>query len=237
MSNKYYDCDTSLANVATALTNFYGVGVTIHASSATSLYFTCAAISDKVIKILLSSSQLLAYYGTAYVGSDITDSVTWGGSSTAGSVTKIHLCLTPNAFLLNALSSTQNSKMYLICKLSNGAFAVFGSVGSPSSAYNTYHYGYLTATQTPVSLGAYHKTYKSSTGKIFRSPLVVFDPVAGATLVGSNALSAMDLYACSVAMGDSAVHKGSDYFVSTSNMYVNGGGMELTASLLVGDIS
>ena len=241
---EYYDCDTSLVNVGTALIDYYGAydaganptGGTVYASSATSLMFSCTAISDKVIKLLVTASIPLAYYGDAYSGGDITNSVTFGGSSTTGTLSKIHLVLANNTFLMNTLMSTQISKIYLIGKLTNDAYLAAGMVGINNSSYAINHFSYLTATQTAVKLGGLVDDYKTTTGKIYKTPLIVYDIVAGLTLVSGEPLALRDVSSCSRRLGADVLFRGADYFITTSDQYTNGPIQITRCSILVEDV-
>jgi len=238
MTNYYADCGTSLSNVDAALQAYYGAGVTIHSSSATRLIFSCAAASDKVIELLLSSSQLLGYYGDAYSAPNITTSVTWGGSSTAGTVSKIHLVLCTNTIVVNALTTTQNSKVFIIGKLTNDAFAVAGMVGSSSSTYTPNHFAKLTASGTNLRLFDLTLDVKSETGKIYKRPLIVWTVVGGVPLTSGNPVAFRDLTTCSRQLGTTTVFKGASFFITTSGQrFDDSEGVAATNSLLIESIT
>jgi hypothetical protein len=236
MTNYYADCGTSLSNVDAALQAYYGAGVTIHSSSATELIFSCAAASDKVIRLLLSSSQLLGYYGDAYSAPNITNSVTFGGSNTTGSVTKIHLVLCTNTIVVNALAGTQNSKVFVIGKLTNDAFAVAGMVGHAN--YRADHYAKLTASGSNLRFYDLTADVKSETGKIFKRPLALTTVAAGVLITSGAPLAFRDISTCSRALGQTTIFKGGTYFITTSLQYFDSSeGVANTNSLLIESIT
>lgn len=236
MSNSYTDCKTSLSDVDTALQAYYGAGITIHSSSSTLLIFSCAAVSDKVIKLTHSSSDLFAFYGDAYSAPDITNSVTWGGSNTAGTTSKIHLVLCPNTIVINPLVITQNMKLFIIGKLTNDAFAVAGMNGSTN--YRADFFAKLTASNTNIRLFDLSLDVKSDTGKIFKRPLIIYTVAGGVPLTSGNPVAFRDITTCSRALGNSTVFKGATYFITTSGGFFDASeGVANTNSLLIEGIA
>ena len=239
----YTDCGTDILAVGTAMTAYYGTyhvdnnptGVTIHLSSGTTLIFSCTAITDKVIKLTHASNDLRGYYGDAYESGDITNPVEWGGSTTAGSSSKLHLILTDNTLVLNAILPTINSRLYLIGKLNSGAYAVVGMMGH--SAYSMGAFGYLTATQSQVFLFGLTTDMKSESGLIFKAPLLIYTTAGGVPLTGSDPVAFQDVYSCSRILGAAVCHKGDTYFITTSNMYFDSAAVALVCGLLVEGIS
>jgi hypothetical protein len=237
MTNYYADCGTSLSNVDAALQAYYGAGVTIHSSSATRLIFSCAAASDKVIELLISSSVPLAYYGDAYSAPNITNSVTWGGSSTTGTVSRIHLVLCTNTIVINSLISTQNSKIFIIGKLTNDAFAVAGMVAN-SGTTRADHYAKLTASGSNLRLFDLTLDVKSDTGKIYKRPLIIWTVVGGVPLTSGNPVAFRDLTSCSRQLGATTVFKGATYFITSSGHFFDSSeGVAATNSLLIESIT
>jgi hypothetical protein len=233
---KYYDCGTSLANVGAALTDYYGAGVTVHVATATNLIFTCPAISDKVIQFY--GNDMFACYGTAYDGeSALTEAVEFGGNYSSGSVTKIHLVLSENLLLANAAHDYASSKLCLVGKLSNGAFAVLAASGGNSSTYRAAHFAYLTATQTPFQPLSLTGDTRSETGKIFKMPLVIRLGTGDVPMSGGVPVTWLDVSVCSRRLGASTMFKGDGYFITTSDMYFDGGVLANSTSLLVEDIT
>ncbi len=240
----YTDCGTNVLAVGTALTAYYGAyhaddnptGVTIHSSAGTTLIFSCTAISDKVIKLTHDSNDLRAYYGTAYSGGDITGAVEWGGSNTTGGSTKLHLVLTDKTLVLNAIVSTINSRLYLIGKLNNGAYAVAGMIGHSSTTYNSGAFAYLTATQSQIFLFGLALNVKSESGLVYKTPLVVYTTAGGVPYTGDDPVQFQDVSSCSRSLGAAVCYKGDGYFITTSNMYFNNAASAIECGLLVEDI-
>ena len=86
---KYYQVN-SMLEIKNALLDYYGANVTIHADSTTQVIFSCAQVSDKVIKIT-GYADVRTYYGDAFSGGDITNPVEFGGSTRLGTTSTAHM--------------------------------------------------------------------------------------------------------------------------------------------------
>lgn len=236
---KYYNPDTTFDNIRVGLLDYYGAyhadnnptGVDVKEYSSTLLIFTCTALSDKVIKLSYASSDLIAYYGSAYEGSGvITGSVTFGGSTTSGTTAAIHMACADNTLLINAICATINSKLFVIGKLTSNAYAVLGLVGSASGSYNAGAYGYLTADQTAFRVFGVEGVFAVG-AKRLKMPLALVT-AAGALNSGSALTTFSDLYSVSNALGQTVCSKGTGYFMTTSAMY-NADGSGIANSMIV----
>jgi hypothetical protein len=237
--SSYTDCGTDLQNVADALEAYYTTGLTIHSESATLLIFSCTAIADHVIKLQLSSNQLLAYYGDAYSGGDITNSVTFGGSYTLGTTSKIHVICCDNTLVVNSLTSTQNAKIFVIGKLSNDACAVLGLCCASTTTYNVNHFGYLTASDVTIRPFGMSEDIQTETGKVLKRALAIYTSVSGLEMDSGALVTFQDISSCSKALGQTTTHKGADFFLTTSGGYMDAseGGLVLQNSILIEDIT
>lgn len=225
MASYVYVGSRDLTAIETALIAHFGAdNVTIHTSAASKLIFTVAAICDKPIRLTVVASQLLAAYGTAYNAGtvNVDNPVFFGGTNDAGIGSTYAVCLTDNTLLVNWLTTTQNSKIILVGKLTNNAYAVLGCVGTPTVGYNAGHYGYLTATDTGIWVVGLAEDMRTSTGKVLKVPVTVYDLVAGSPLTIDGVPAAFEgISICSRQLGQTIMHKGSDYFITTSGMYDN----------------
>lgn len=227
---KYYNPNTTFDNIRVGLLDYYGAydagtnptGVDVKESSATILIFACAAISDKIIKLIYASSDLLAFYGDAYSGSGvITNEVSFLGTTTAGSVTAIHMVCANNTLLINAVCTTINSRLLIIGKITNNAYAVIGLIGSSNASYYSGTYGYLTADQTAFRISGLASAFAVG-AKRLKMPFALITS-AGAINTGSSLVTFSDLYSVSNALGQAVCSKGTGYFMTTSSMYNNDG--------------
>jgi hypothetical protein len=235
---KYYDCGTSLELINAALQDYYGAGVTIHSSSSTVLIFSCAAISDKVIKLTMTSSRLYAYYGDSYDSGagDITNPVNFGGTYNSSSVSKAHVILGDTSLFINCLWGTINSKIVIVGQLSDGTFAVAGMAGNSIAPYCADCFAYRTAGQAGFTLLSNLPDAPTEAGKIFKVPLYIIQ-AGGVPVVGGVPVSFKGISACTRRLGSSTLFKGSGYFISTSGMYFDNAVSASANSLLIEDIT
>ena len=122
--------DQCQADIATALTNKYSEGVTIHYKTINDLIFSCDAISSKVIRIRVAgrSSTISAYYGDAWTsGTTITNAVTFLTTvSSLGVPASMNMVLGTSFILLNCLTTNEGtrSELIIVGKATNGDSAV-----------------------------------------------------------------------------------------------------------------
>lgn len=152
MAKKYVitpDYNTIIAQFDAALTDYYDTGVTVHYTSATTIVFSCAAISDKVIRLDLASGGFKYYYGDAWTSrTTITNSVTV--QSVSGTMnTNGYLVLGAN-FILFVDTTTNHTAILLIAKASNGKFVFITTTSSVTATYISSRSSYITDTGTRV---------------------------------------------------------------------------------------
>lgn len=223
---KYYAVN-SMADIKNGLLDYYGAGITIHTDSASLLIFSCPAIADKVIKFT-GYADMIASYGDAYNGGDITNPVIFGASTTGGSTTAGFMVCGGNTLLLNFLVSSVVSRLWLIGKLDNDQYAVVGMTGHVSYSANAI--GKITTTNTDFYLLGMSNDYNVGS-KIAISRLLLITST-GALFSDTGIISFNDVFSSSKQLGPGIVNKGTGYFMSTSGMYENFG-RQLTNSIVM----
>lgn len=224
MANSYYSINlaTALADIKSALDAKYTV--TTHYISTTDFVFSCAALSNKVIKLTLNSSRLLAYYGDDYTsGATITNQVQFSGIYT-GSITEIHLVLGGDTFLLCAYQGTTvKGVLIVIGKLSNGDYAAGGAVGSASNSYNGGCQWVNTTDGVALFPSAFSAAFGSASGKLYSQPLILARADGGVELNGDGSFASFqDISNASASPGDSTTVLGTGYLLSPAPVYHNG---------------
>jgi hypothetical protein len=214
---------TIASQIAAALTDFYGAGVTIHYADGTNLVFSCPAICDKVIKMLLASSQFQFYCGNAWTsGTTITNSVTIQGESWGACVTDMYLILSDEFFLFVDPTTPTDPSTFLVAKTTDDTFFILTTVSNTSSAYSIPRYTYETAAMTrvyplPLICGS---NVKHPDGYLLKMPLLFIDANTKLMLnTDGTPLTIEGLYitpTVSVNIFDS-----SDVFVSSQARYFN----------------
>lgn len=229
MANKYYSISTSTPkdNIKAALIDKYGAGVTINYESSTVLIFTCAALSDKVIKLESLGAAYYFHYGDAYSsGTTITNSVQFGGIYT-GSVTAIHLVLGDDFLLFNSIVS-DNSFLVLIGTLTNGKYICYGVVGN--SSYTNYVKGYLTD-GTAVTLHSLGSAFNNA-GKLYKTNAMIIG-------TGNSILTNIDgtfatingLYNISYSSGVNNIVITANSIFTSTNLFLSSADRQLLTSL------
>lgn len=179
MAKKYVitaDYDTIVAQVAAALADYYGAGVTVHYTSATVIVFSCAAISDKVIKMELVSAEFKLYYGDAWTsGTTITNQVTIQLASNGTATTDCYLLLY-TTYLCFVDTNTNDGTWWLIAKTSNNRFVCLSFTISTVGSYSGWRYGYTTDGNRvylfPLSINI---EIKHPTGYLLKFPIMLHD--------------------------------------------------------------
>ena len=226
---KYYQVG-SMSEIKNALLDYYGANVTIHADSTTQVIFSCAQVSDKVIKIT-GYSDVRSYYGDAFSGGDITNPVEFGGSTTSGSTSNVHMVCGDTFVLLNVLASSINSRLVIISQLTDNSFMVYGFIGQANVIYTIDAGGYVTTSNTEVSLSGLDVDCNIGAKAFLMKPIII-DPLGSALSVGGVQVSFKDIYSVSKKKGNATVGKGPGYFLTTSGLYDKNSN-ELKCSLFV----
>jgi len=221
--NAYFSIGTTtpIAEIKTALQTQYGSeNVTVHYESTAYLIFSCTYISEKVIKILWSTT-IRCYYGDAYSsGATITNEVQFLGYPT-GTASVIHLVLGDSFFYLVFLSSSTNSGVAIIAKLTNNNYVCVGFLGS--SSYAIYTRGRDTTDSEDIVISTLDKGFVNSLSKLYKQPLI-FVKASGIIeeTSGGELATISGLYNVSYTTGSAAVLvKGTNYLMSPCRLYMS----------------
>lgn len=226
MAKKYVitpDYNTIIAQFAAALTDYYDTGVTVHYTSATTIVFSCAAISDKVIRLDLVSAEFDYYYGDAWTsGTTITNMVTVQSGSNGTMVTNGYLVLGAN-FILFVDTNTSDSAILLIAKASNGKFVFITTTSSGTAAYYSNRSSYITDTGTRVY---FLNTFGLSCevlhpdGYLPKFPIMLIDNNQTMLLNSDGSIATIDgIYF--TAKLSSSIYNSSDVFVHITTHFYN----------------
>ena len=221
---KFYGSLASMANIKASLLDYYGVydvstnptGVLVHTDSTTLLIFSCSLVSDKVIK-LTGFADMVAYYGDAYSGGDITNPITWGGTTTSGSTSSVEMVCGDTFVIINVFASTINHRLWVIGQLTDNQFACIGLIGQTSSTINAF--GYLTATNTVFWLGGLSGDYQIGSKRAISQLAII--TASGALYSGADIIGFKNIYSVSTQLGVNASAKGTGYYLTPSGGYTN----------------
>jgi hypothetical protein len=246
MTNKYYSIGvtTPIANIEAALIDKYGTynvstnptGALIHYSAAAGMVFSCSLLSNKVIKVLWSSSNLMHSYGDAWTsGTTITNEVTFGGTSTAGTASAVHLILGDYTYFMNYLGSTINSRVILIGKMTNDDYGALCLIGSATSTYYVSALGRNTTDNTAMRPSCWENPFTAADGKLYRQrPALYTYGGVGVELNSDGSLAFFqDVYNASYNNVVTTLVLGATFLLSTGNMYMDGGTLHLRTCLLM----
>lgn len=233
---KYYIV-SDIAGIKATLLDYYGAydsgtnpdGVLVHTDSSSLIIFSCSAISDKVIKIT-GFSDLIAYYGDAYSGSDITNPVAFGGTTTTGTTSSVEMVCGDSFILFSIFASTLNHRLWIIGQLTNNQFACIGFIGTSNATNNVNAMGYLTASNTVFWLAGLSGDYQVGSKRAISQLAIV--TASGALYSGADLVGFKDVYSVSRQLGVSASAKGTGYYLTPSGGYTNATYL-LTNSLMV----
>lgn len=169
------------SDLATALLNYYGAGVTIHYNANGYVIFSCPAISDKVIKFF--GSNLVWDYGTAYVsGSTISNPVLFAAQAAYANT---DLVLGDNFLLCTGWQMNDNTQVVLIGKMQSGDHVAMG--------WNSYNasYGKQFNTTTGVANKSVGWTsgFRDASSKMYKTPLIIADTNGYSTIAGVYTIS------------------------------------------------
>lgn len=224
MANTYYALSTSttMADIKAALTDKYGAGIMYHYDASGYLIFSCASITNKVIKLYWASARLRAYYGDAYSsGSTITSEVQFAGGNT-GTTSELHLVLGDNLLFITLLSSTLNSVNIVIGKLDNNDYAVFGTMGYVNATYTANSIGKNTTDNVDLKPIAWEAKFGIGGGKLTKQKLILLrgDGAIEENTDGSVA-SFQGLFNASHTTSVTSLIKGANYLLSPTNQYMS----------------
>jgi len=234
---------TCLEDIATALTNKYGAGVTIYSLTTNLtpnyLIFSCAAISSKVIKIAFNPviGAYSAYYGDAWTsGSTITNQVRFLYSGTAtGTLSSFPLVLGDNFILLNSLSSNSNvnSQLSLIAIATNGDSMVFGLTGAVDNTIDCA--GKDISLNLPINIITFgYGGFCGVSNYLYKVPLLIADSSSGTLISNTDGSPAgiTDLYVSSYGGVSTAMVLGSNSLLTTCLMYNENTTLKLHTALM-----
>lgn len=212
--------DTCIATIKAALIAQYGVGnVTVHYETTAAFIFSCAEISNKVIRLIKGSSTSGSFtvsYGDSWTsGTTIVNPVTviTIGSTVLSST--MDLILGTNYMLLVTLTTvnTAYNNMWLIGKLTNNQFIVAGyGVNSAAS------FGVTKITDgTVIEMFTFVRTFNDATSKLYKQP-VMFIASTGALLINTDGTAATidGLFNASQVLPSSLRLVGANSFISPS---------------------
>jgi|GEM_PF-7030537 len=224
MANTYYSVNTStpIADVSAALTDKYGAGVTIHYETANYLVFTCAAITNKVIKLYYYSGSWFGFfYGDAWTsGTTITNQVQFGGYG-SGTATAIHLVLgTSFFFLCYLMSNTPYSGVVIIGELTNGNHVAVGLMGDATYA-GYYCKARDTVTGIDLRLITISHTLCDTTNKLYKQPVILATAAGVAEMNGNSFATISGLYNISYRTSNNTLIKGPNSLMSPSLLFAN----------------
>ena len=219
---KFYGSLAAMANIKASLLDYYGAydvstnptGILVHTDSTTLLIFSCSLVSDKVIKIT-GFADMVAYYGDAYSGGDITNPIVWGGTTTSGGTSSVEMVCGDTFLIMTIFASTINHRLWVIGQLTDNQFACIGLVAQAASTINAF--GYLTATNTVFWLVGLSVAYQIGSKRAI-SQLVIIT-ASGALYSGTAIVGFKNIYSASAQLGVSASAKGTGYYLTPSGGY------------------
>jgi hypothetical protein len=215
--------DTCFAGLKTALQSKYGsVNVTVHYETTGALIFSCAAISNKVIKLIKATTTagtVAAYYGDAWTsGTTITNQVSILAAPSNSYLSTIDLVLGDNFMLIVCVSTNASyNHMIIFGKLTNDSFVALGygsnATGSPGVCYLT--------TGVTVEMIPFQRGFNDASSKLYKQP-VMFVASTGILLVNGDgtAASFSGLYNVSQMLGTGGRLVGSNSFITPSTYTV-----------------
>lgn len=233
MANKHYllgDEVTFISDLKNALINKYGAGVAIYYESTTYLIFSCAAISNKVIKVGTNSARF--YYGDAWSsGTIITNEISFGFMY-SGYIYFADLILGDNFLLIDiASTSTNGNTLNIVGRMKNGDYMVAG-YGHHGVSSGQYLKQINTTEDAAIQIVTVSHGFRSTTGKLYKQPILITKAAGGE--VESNAdgsISTIEgLYNISYA-GQRTNTVGTGYIITCGNRYSALSSNELATAL------
>ncbi len=164
---------TSVADIAAALTDKYGAGVTIHHSTTDGIIFSCAAISNKVI-FITNYVHLYTRYGDAFDGStNVTNPIDFGGDNYYSIPTQKLLLLADNSLLMynNKPADANAGKLLIVSKLSNDNYIHLGATSY--GGYSGGCKGYITPGNIDCNIVVPNGSILGGGGELYKTKIYV----------------------------------------------------------------
>lgn len=238
MVNTYHSINpttNTMLAIKNALEVKYGAGVTIHFQDATNLIFTCAALSNKVQRLLYNAgSRIIFYYGDAWTsGTTITNQVKWAGYD-AGACIFIDMVLGANLMMLCSNQGTSVlSTLFLIGKLTNDKFSFFSACGGNSAGYYSVYLSKNTTDNIDLFPVCFSDAFASGLGKLFKQPLILQRSDGTVELNTDGTIASFkDVYNCSHALANNVDLVGPNYLMSSAGLYTGVAGKRLWTSMI-----
>ena len=212
------DPTTIRTQIAAALQDYYGDGVTIHYSSSANIIFSCSAISDKVVKVSLGSTSYW-YYGDSYVsGTTISNQVEFARMGST-QPTQAELVLADKFMLLLTWHGSSGYTLTLVGEMTNGDFCVAGFVQSTTSTYYNVTRTYNTTQDRELKAIIWNTGFKDANGKLYKQPLMFAAINGSLELNGSNPATIAGVYNMSGPRNRGQATVGPDYLITPTEFY------------------
>lgn len=204
--------------IASALQDYYGAGVTIHNSTSSNIIFSCSAISDKVVKVSFDYTSLW-YYGDSYVsGTTISNQVEFARMGNSAP-TQAELVLADKFMLLLTWHSGSGYALTLVGEMTNGDFCVAGFIQYNSSSYYNATHTYNTTQDRELKALIWNTGFKDANGKLYKQPLMFAAINGSLELNGSNPATIAGVYNVSGPRNPGQATVGPDYLITPTDFY------------------
>jgi len=239
-NNKYYSIpvafDLCMPAIKAALMDKYGDGVTIHYDTTRYLVFSCAAISDKVIRLerYNDGRQMDMKYGDAWdSGSTITNQVNiFYGIADESAPIAYDLVLGDAFMLFSAKASTSGGSVnyngfFIVAKLTNDVYIASGNMQGSGNGTTK-----ITTGET-ARLLVFQCSFTDDYGFLYGQP-VMFMNNSGQLLLNEDSSIAYieDLSNISYSSGNSNPYKEVDKFVTGSGSLYTNSVLVVTTSIM-----
>jgi len=232
--------DQCQADIATALTNKYSEGVTIHYKTINDLIFSCDAISSKVIRIRVAgrSSTISAYYGDAWTsGTTITNAVTFLTTvSSLGVPASMNMVLGTSFILLNCLTTNEGtrSELIIVGKATNGDSLVFGLTGRAIASAIVNNICKDITSGINIKIVDFSASFCGVSNYLYKVPLLIADSSSGPLILNTDGSPAGidDLYMSSYGGVQTGMVLGSNSLLTTCLMYDSATVVRLKTALI-----
>lgn len=204
--------------VASALQDYCGAGVTIHYSSSNDIIFSCSAISDKVVRVSFSSTSSWLY-GDSYVsGTTISNPVEFARIGTVVP-TQAELVLADKFMLLLTWHGSSAYALTLVGEMTNGDFCVAGFVQTTNSPHYNATHTYNTTQDRELKAIIWNTGFKDANGKLYKQPLMFAAINGSLEFNGSNPATIAGVYNVSGPRNPGQATVGPDYLITPTNFY------------------